>query len=78
MSNVIGDVTVMLTGVPRCQKQVFENESLRSFVERVSSPDFPLNRVETFFVNSQSISNPESHRLMPGSIIAGAPKLKGG
>jgi len=69
-------VRLLIPGVRSAEVDFNAGETIRTFAERTSSDQLPLNRVEQFYVNQQAVGS--DYVLQPGDIVSGAPKLKGG
>ena len=74
----MNQIKIMITGSsPRTVN--FENgETLSDLVARLSTSDFPLNKVHTWYANSSPVSSAKTLQLTRGMVLAGAPKVDGG
>lgn len=72
------NVKIHLAGTAPREFAIQNGETLAALVQRCTGADFPLNRVQSFYVNGDPVANPERHALRAGDMISGAAKVEGG
>jgi hypothetical protein len=72
-------ITIMITGAaPRTVELRGHEETLADLVARLKSPDFPLDRVQSWYADSAPVANPATFQLRNGMYLGGTPKVDGG
>lgn len=71
-------VKIMITGSSPRTVNFQPGETLSDLVARLSSSDFPLNKVHSWYADSTPVASAQTLSLRSGMVLAGAPKVDGG
>ena len=71
-------VKIMITGSSPRNVNFRDGETLSDLVARLSTSDFPLNKVSSWYANGTPVGSAKTLALSPGMTLAGAPKVDGG
>jgi len=71
-------ITIMIPGKTPRNIEIREGEKLSDVVARVSSEEFPINNVQSWYCDSLPVSSASSFELKSGQMLAGTPKVGGG
>ena len=71
-------ITIMIPGKTPRNIEIAEGETLSDVVQRVSSDEFPIHKVQSWYCNSLPVSSASSFELKAGQMLAGTPKVDGG
>ena len=74
----MNQVKIMITGAAPRNVNINSGETLGQLVGRLSSSDFPLNKVNSWYADGTPVGNSKSFVLRSGMTLAGAPKVDGG
>ncbi len=71
-------VKIMITGSASRTVNFEPGETLSDLVARMSSSDFPLNKVHSWYADSAPVASAQTLTLRANMVLAGAPKVDGG
>ena len=74
----MNQIKIMITGSAPRSVNFRPGETLGDLVARLSTSDFPLNKVHTWYADSVPVTTVKSFPLTNGIVLAGAPKVDGG
>lgn len=74
----MNQVKIMITGSAPRNVNFRDGETLSQLVDRLSTSDFPLKKVSSWYANGTPVGSPKNLTLKAGMTLAGAPKVDGG
>ena len=68
----------MITGATPRSIDFTDGETLGEIVKRLSSTNFPLNKVQSWYCEGAPVGNLDTFKLEEGMHVGGTPKIDGG